>query len=353
MIVSEARREANRRNTLLSTGPRTEAGKDRSRRNALTHGLSAAVVRLPEDEPAALPGAEPDRGPADPVADWPAWLAEQVAVIASRLRRCDRLDRRHRARVARRAESHWDDDRRLEAEFLGSGLARDPAAVARSLRMSPHGCDWMIERWALLARAADREGTWTAEQRALAFDLLGRPCELRGGDPTEAIDPEGRPDLATPAAADLAALARREVAALRRRKTEVAPADALDRAAARTDPDIGDDPDLRKLQRHEFDLHRRLRWCVAQLAKADTPPPPPPAPPPIPLPAPRPEPAEALGVDPVARFKSMMGWAEAKAQADAKTSDLPIAAAPRPDPRAALEKARQADRRRKRDRRRS
>jgi len=35
---------ANRRNALHSTGPRTEKGKDRSRRNALRHGLTAQTV---------------------------------------------------------------------------------------------------------------------------------------------------------------------------------------------------------------------------------------------------------------------------------------------------------------------
>src|SRR5262249_47255073 len=36
--------EANRRNALQSTGPRTEAGKEVSRRNALRHGLTAETV---------------------------------------------------------------------------------------------------------------------------------------------------------------------------------------------------------------------------------------------------------------------------------------------------------------------
>ena len=36
--------EANRRNAQLSTGPRTEEGKRRSRRNAVRHGLSAETV---------------------------------------------------------------------------------------------------------------------------------------------------------------------------------------------------------------------------------------------------------------------------------------------------------------------
>src|SRR5262249_50109860 len=36
--------EANRRNAMKSTGPRTEAGKEQSRRNALRHGLTAETV---------------------------------------------------------------------------------------------------------------------------------------------------------------------------------------------------------------------------------------------------------------------------------------------------------------------
>ena len=36
--------EANRRNALKSTGPRTEVGKDTSRRNAVRHGLTAETV---------------------------------------------------------------------------------------------------------------------------------------------------------------------------------------------------------------------------------------------------------------------------------------------------------------------
>ena len=36
--------EANRRNALRSTGPRTDEGKQQSRRNALRHGLAAETV---------------------------------------------------------------------------------------------------------------------------------------------------------------------------------------------------------------------------------------------------------------------------------------------------------------------
>jgi hypothetical protein len=44
MMTSYRRIEANRRNALKSTGPRTEAGKQASRCNAVRHGLTAETV---------------------------------------------------------------------------------------------------------------------------------------------------------------------------------------------------------------------------------------------------------------------------------------------------------------------
>src|SRR5262245_58806780 len=43
-MISLQRLEANRRNALRSTGPTTEAGKQRSRLNAVRHGLTAETV---------------------------------------------------------------------------------------------------------------------------------------------------------------------------------------------------------------------------------------------------------------------------------------------------------------------
>jgi hypothetical protein len=54
MPSSEARIAANRRNALKSTGPKTEEGKEQSRRNALKHGLTGAGVVLPEADAAAV-----------------------------------------------------------------------------------------------------------------------------------------------------------------------------------------------------------------------------------------------------------------------------------------------------------
>src|SRR3954447_26593520 len=45
--IAKSRTEINRENAAVSTGPRTEAGKQRSSRNALNHGLTSAAVVLP------------------------------------------------------------------------------------------------------------------------------------------------------------------------------------------------------------------------------------------------------------------------------------------------------------------
>ena len=50
---SEAKIAAARRNGLKSRGPKTAEGKEISRRNALKHGLTATIVMLPGEDPAA------------------------------------------------------------------------------------------------------------------------------------------------------------------------------------------------------------------------------------------------------------------------------------------------------------
>lgn len=50
---ADHRAAVNRANTQNSTGPRTESGKQRSKLNALRHGLTAASPVLPSEDPAA------------------------------------------------------------------------------------------------------------------------------------------------------------------------------------------------------------------------------------------------------------------------------------------------------------
>ena len=61
---SDAQCEANRRNAAQSTGPKTEEGKEKSRRNALKHGLTGAGIVQPLEDEARLQ-ADIDKWSAD------------------------------------------------------------------------------------------------------------------------------------------------------------------------------------------------------------------------------------------------------------------------------------------------
>ena len=52
-MISEKQLEANRSNALLSTGPKTDAGRKRSRMNALRHGLTGQVTTMTDEDRAA------------------------------------------------------------------------------------------------------------------------------------------------------------------------------------------------------------------------------------------------------------------------------------------------------------
>jgi len=260
VIVSQARIEANRKNSLRSTGPKTPEGKERSRANALKHGLCASAL-VPEDLESIQARAREWYYSLKPQNRFQAWMVDQVAVISLRVDRSERIERRLRDKVALRSELSWDDDRRLEAEMIGGDLARRPAETVERLRSTPQGCDWLMTRWAMLAHVADTVD-WTADQARLAFDLLGTPAEFRSGLPGAPIDPDGRAidDPAKPAE-----IARSQIEALRGRRERVADLDEVDRALASADLTHDADADLRRLRRYESTLHRRLRWCLGQI----------------------------------------------------------------------------------------
>jgi hypothetical protein len=69
-VTSDKKAEANRRNALKSTGPRTPEGKDAVRLNALRHGILSREILLPgEDEDALRELGERLRNELQPVGE--------------------------------------------------------------------------------------------------------------------------------------------------------------------------------------------------------------------------------------------------------------------------------------------
>lgn len=183
-MASPAQIAANRSNALRSTGPRTPEGKDASRRNALTHGMTAETLALPE-------GAEEAEAVARRVEEWTpsfrprdgreSWLLRQAVVSSLQVEHCQEQERALRSRAARRASLRWDEDRRDAAEALGAKLGKNPALVSRELCHTKQGVSWMIARWESLLLVLDSEADWDASQRRHALDLLAIPAEFRTG----------------------------------------------------------------------------------------------------------------------------------------------------------------------------
>jgi len=92
-MTSDKKVEANRRNALKSTGPKTPEGKDAVRLNALKHGLLSQEVLLPgEDEATLRELGERLRAELQPVGELENLLVDRIIAAHWRLRRLGRVE---------------------------------------------------------------------------------------------------------------------------------------------------------------------------------------------------------------------------------------------------------------------
>jgi hypothetical protein len=126
--LSERKLAANRANAQKSTGPRTAAGKARSRLNALRHGATAAVGLLPGEDGRALRALSAavyaefrPRGQAEAV------LVDQYVSIAWKLRRLGAAERQVAAEQFGRDMGQFFDDRDDHAWALRNERFREEA----------------------------------------------------------------------------------------------------------------------------------------------------------------------------------------------------------------------------------
>ncbi|MHB1559698.1 MAG: hypothetical protein ACYC61_19800 [Isosphaeraceae bacterium] len=205
--TSSARVEANRRNARKSTGPRTQAGKDRSRFNAVSHGLRSKQLILPGEDPAAL-GARMQSWTSiiQPQDDIERYLVQRAVNVSWQLDRADRAWiarlRTHVAEAAiNRSKAQADEvillGRRLFWDprgpiamypFYYPGIGdpvlvswmpdshdpNDPARLVNRLESLAMGCAWLIDRWTDLKNLLEDGLAWQAPDRFRAIRLLGK-----------------------------------------------------------------------------------------------------------------------------------------------------------------------------------
>ena len=92
-MTSAKKAEANRRNALKSTGPKTPEGKTAVRLNALTHGLRSEEILLPgEDEETFRELSDRLRAELQPVGALENLLVDRIVAAYWRLRRLGRVE---------------------------------------------------------------------------------------------------------------------------------------------------------------------------------------------------------------------------------------------------------------------
>jgi hypothetical protein len=207
-MASERQIAANRLNALKSTGPRTEAGKARSRKNAITHGLSTHVENLPDDEKDAFEQRVTSwKAALQPCTPYEDDLVRRLAGYSWRLDRAERvqtaliadsIDEAEQDDVRRKREAFGDAARRLLPDFAPEGAPEpapdprqligehyfvvddlnDPLLLVMQLERVAEGCVWLRERWAELRAVLEGGKAWSDPELIRALRLSGhRPLD--------------------------------------------------------------------------------------------------------------------------------------------------------------------------------
>ena len=181
-MASQKQVEANARNAARSTGPRTEEGKARSRRNGLRHGFAAEVL-VPEGDrakyEAELARWEREAGPSNVVEEH---LIRRAAVGSVTLDRIEAAREESRETSAREAVAGWERRKQAMARRKAQDLQRDPSNTVQDLEATAFGCDWLIRRWQALDAPLRLGKGWDHQGVAGAQRLLGLPEGMPGVD---------------------------------------------------------------------------------------------------------------------------------------------------------------------------
>jgi hypothetical protein len=165
-----------------------------------------------------------------------------------------------------RARWDWDEMCRATVQEQVGLLRRQPDRAVALLLQSPYGCEALIQQWDGLDGLLEKNGTWTAEQRQRALDLLGVDPLVRDSGRTP-FDP--RPGDGTTFADRARDLIRRQLQWLQERAEDP----ALHRTVERQREDtiaklrVLDSREARLAERYRAEQARRMQWWSRVLDK--------------------------------------------------------------------------------------
>lgn len=222
-MATKRQTKANRRNAQKSTGPKTEAGKAASSRNALCHGLTAThAIVLPDENADAFESLQQEvLADLNPQGALQAALAERIVVLLWRLDRAARLECQtfvHGQLTAERNRVSSAPFRAISQDQLKQHFGgKDGDATSQALDdifFTEFKIDLDIRErapWAEVlaerkqnARAFDRVGRHEASLQRALHRTLDEFRRLQGASPAKPrseapppADPEPAPDAAS------------------------------------------------------------------------------------------------------------------------------------------------------------
>jgi hypothetical protein len=210
-MASEAQIAANRRNATKSCGPKTEGGKQIARLNALSHGLTAQIAMLPEEDVAEYEARredffemyKPRNGVEVAQVERTAYLWWQLLRVgrAQSAQLCayaHTAESETKAREAREfielthqllmpgREARWGGSKIPSSNTAGEGQGahglRDagfqhPTFIVIRMEFQRDGCRWLNGQWNELSVPLDEGRAWQAVECFKAARLLGMQPE--------------------------------------------------------------------------------------------------------------------------------------------------------------------------------
>ncbi len=137
-MTSQVQSEANRRNALKSTGPKSKKGKGRARLNALKHGLRAKDIVLPsEDEQEFVDLRRALITELGPEGSLEEQIAERIVVCLWRLRRVYPIEAGILRKTSRTMENNYaieEANRRGHESVTEAKLRREAQSPGAAFR---------------------------------------------------------------------------------------------------------------------------------------------------------------------------------------------------------------------------
>ena len=197
-------------------------------------------------------------------------LVKDVAAAYLRLERCELDEEAWRYNKAMRAGGCWSLDREVEILELAEKLRAKPALIARKLRQTLQGCDWLLAQFKVLAAQVGGAG---GEGVPCPLDDNGRSraCDLLGLDVAERVtanplDPPAGSEA--DAASHQGALIAQQIAELETLIAgEMIALDTAAKAAAQAGGGPGIDRSIRQIRRDEAAAHRNKNRALAEIQR--------------------------------------------------------------------------------------